>query len=88
MTTTMNTELKLNPVPYSYEIEGVPADSLDLRGAILSPGLALSEDSDRRLVLHTLTGGRASKLGTFDNAADAWRALDELDAVDALDLAA
>jgi hypothetical protein len=88
MTTTMNSDLKLDPVSYSSEIEGVPVDSLDLRGAILSPGLALSEDSDRRLVLHTLTGGRASKLGTFDNAADAWRALDELDAVDELDLAA
>jgi hypothetical protein len=86
MTTIMNTEL--NPVSYSSEIEGVPADSLDLRGAILSPGLALSQDSDGRLVLHTLTGGRASKLGTFDDAAAAWRALDDLDAVDELDLAA
>jgi hypothetical protein len=88
MTTIMNTTLNLNPVPYPSEAEGVPADSLDLRGAIIGPGLALSEDSNGRLVLHTLTGGRASKLGTFDNAADAWRALDELDAVDELDLAA
>jgi hypothetical protein len=85
MTTIMNTTLGLNPIPYSSETEGVPADSLDLRGAIISPGLALSEDSNGRLVLHTLTGGRASKLGTFDDAADAWRALD---AVDELDLAA
>jgi hypothetical protein len=85
---TTITDTHLNPIPYSSEIEGVPVDSLDLRGAIISPGLALSQDSDGRLVLHTLTGGRASKLGTFDDAADAWRALDQLDAADELDLAA
>lgn len=88
MTTIMNTDLNLTPVPDASETDGVPVDSLDLRGAIISPGLALSQDSNSRLVLHTLTGGHATKLGTFDSAADAWRALDEIDVAGELELAA
>ncbi len=88
MNTTLNTKLNLTPVPDPSGLEGVPIDSLDLRGAIIGHGLALSQDSQHRLVLHTLTAGHASKLGTFDSAADAWRALDEIDVAEELKLAA
>jgi hypothetical protein len=62
----------------------VPADTLNIRGAVLSDGLMLGQDKNGRIVLHTLMGGQARRLGTFDNAADAWRELDRLDLADEL----
>lgn len=85
MTTILNTYLE--PLP-ACERSEIPADSLDMKGAILAPGLMLSEESDRALSLYTLNGGRASKLGTFGTAADALSALDEIDLAEADELAA
>jgi hypothetical protein len=69
---------------------GAAADDLDLRGAVVGNGLALTQGRDGRLSIHELSGGTARHLGSYANAADAWRLLDELDLaeVDDLDLAA
>jgi hypothetical protein len=48
----------------------------------------LRKGAGSRVTLHTLEGGRARLFGSFANAAEAWRALDELDAPEALDQAA
>lgn len=55
-------------------------DSMDLRDAVIGDGLMLTKGSDHRLVIHTLDAGRARLLGKFDDAAEAWAALDELEA--------
>jgi hypothetical protein len=47
-------------------------------------GLALVVTDDHRLILSTVSG----EVKSFDDPADAWRALDELDAPDGLDIAA
>jgi hypothetical protein len=82
----MTTILKSEQVPADTM---VPADTLNVRSAVVGDGLMLHEDEDGRLSLHTLWGGQARRLGTFDNAAEAWAELDRLDlADDELDLAA
>jgi hypothetical protein len=59
----------------------VPVDELDLQGAVVGDRLILSEyGPDDPLELHRVHGGRAALLGAFENAAAAWRALDDLDA--------
>jgi hypothetical protein len=64
-----------------------PDDGQDLSQAVLSPGLALTRDSASRLVVHTLSGGRAEELGAFPDAASALSALDQLELADELDVA-
>jgi hypothetical protein len=56
----------------------VPVDELDLSGAVLGDCLILNERES--LELHTVSAGRAAPLGSFTDAAAAWRALDDLDA--------
>jgi hypothetical protein len=64
-----------------------PAGEIDFSSSVLGADLVLTERADRRLVLHTFDGHRARLLGTFDDAAAAWRAIDALD-IDELALAA
>ena len=66
----------------------VPVDNLNLRGAVLADGLMLRVHDAGGVTLHSLDGGRARLLGSFATAAEAWRALDELDAPEALEQAA
>jgi hypothetical protein len=63
-------------------------DDLNLSEAVLGDGLMLGRQGSGELTIHTIDGGRASLLGSFASAADAWRALDELDAPVELDQAA
>jgi hypothetical protein len=63
-------------------------ETLGLRRAIVGPDLALSEDDHRRIVLHTIDNSRSPLLGSFDDVVEAWRALDQLDCADELDIAA
>src|ERR1700722_10567578 len=63
-------------------------DSLDLPSAVIGPDLVLSEDDHQRIVLHTVDGSRSQLLGSFDDVVEAWRALDQLDCVDELGIAA
>lgn len=60
--------------------QDVAADELDLRGAVIADGLMFTEQDGGELTLHTIDGGRAELLGSFASAAEAWRALDEIDA--------
>lgn len=53
--------------------------TIDFRSSVLGAGLVLTEREDHKLVLHTFDGQRTRLLGTFDDAAAAWRAIDELD---------
>ncbi len=50
-------------------------------------GLSLTVTADERIVLRTLGPG-SGVIGSFTDAADAWRALDEIDAPAELDVAA
>ena len=61
---------------------------LDLRCAVVGPDLVLSEGDHRRIVLHTVDGSGSQLLGSFDDVVEAWRALDQLDCTDELDIAA
>jgi hypothetical protein len=71
------------------KMTGTPTpDALDLRSSVVGPDLVLTEDDKQRLVLHTVDGSRSQLLGSFDDAVEAWRALDELDSSDELDIAA
>ena len=63
-------------------------NTLDIRGAVLGDGLLMRETEGGSVTLHTLDSGGARLFGSFANAAEAWRALDELDAPEALDEAA
>src|ERR1700686_3794706 len=73
----------------NMKIIGRPApDLLDLRSAVVGPDLVLSEDDHQRIVLHTIDSSRSQLLGSFDNVVEAWRALDQLDCADELDIAA
>ena len=46
-----------------------------------SDGLVLDIEPDGRIVLHQVSHeGRARGLGTFSDAAEAWKAIDEIDA--------
>jgi hypothetical protein len=63
-------------------------DPLDLRSAVVGPDLVLSEDDHQRIVLHTVDSSRSQLLGSFDDVAEAWRALDQLECADELDIAA
>jgi hypothetical protein len=73
----------------NMKITGRPApDSLDLHSAVVRPDLVLSEDDHQRIVLHTVNGSRSQLLGSFDDVVEAWRAVDQLDCADELDIAA
>jgi hypothetical protein len=63
------------------------AGGIDFSSSLLGADLVLTERADRKLVLYTFDGQRARLLGTFDDAASAWRAIDQLD-IDELALAA
>jgi hypothetical protein len=63
-------------------------DPLDVRSAVVGPDLVLSEDDRQRIVLHTVDSSRSQLLGSFDDVVEAWRALDQLDCADELDIAA
>jgi len=54
-------------------------DDLDLRDATIGGGLVLHKTDDRRLVIDEIDAGRIRRVGTFDSAASALRALDALD---------
>jgi hypothetical protein len=59
-----------------------PADNLDaleLRDAILGDGTVLHETGDGGFVIHLVTAGRVQRLGSYVDAAAAWRALDDID---------
>jgi hypothetical protein len=59
---------------------GIPLDELNVAEAVLGDGLVLVEDhAADQLEIHRIDSGRAIVLGVFEDAADAWRALDELD---------
>ena len=58
----------------------VVVDELSLRGAVIGDGLMLRGRGGDGVSLHTITGGRAVLLGQVATAAEAWSALDELDA--------
>jgi hypothetical protein len=59
---------------------GDPGDALDLRGAVFGDGLVLSIEPSGRLVLYEVSdAGRAHRIGTFDDPAAAWRAVDAID---------
>jgi hypothetical protein len=83
MRTNMKSALKSVPAASGQ----TPVEDLDLRRAVLSPGLMLTRDTERRLVVHTVGAGHMERLGTFEDAAAAWRALDELELEDDLDIA-
>jgi hypothetical protein len=71
------------------KVTGRPAtDPLGLRGAVVGPDLVLSEDDRQRIVLHTVDGSRSQLLGSFADVVEAWRAVDQLDCADELDIAA
>jgi hypothetical protein len=53
-------------------------DDLDLQDAVMGDGLMLLPGP--RLTLYTVAHGRARLLGTFDDAIEAWSALDGLTA--------
>jgi hypothetical protein len=73
----------------NMKITGRPAlDPLDLRSAVVGPDLVLSEDGHQRVVLHTVDSSRTQLLGSFDDVVEAWRAVDQLDCADELDIAA
>ena len=61
----------------------VAVDELSVRGAVIGDGLMLRRDGREAVTIHTVEGGRARLLGSFPTAAEAWRALDDLDAPDA-----
>ena len=67
-----------NPTHDLEETE-LPLDSLELREAIVGDGVVLNEAPDGELLLHAVQAGRARRLGRFEGAASAWRAVDELD---------
>jgi hypothetical protein len=52
--------------------------------AVSGGGMSLIVTDDNRLILSTVTG----EIDSFDDPADAWRALDALDAPGDLDIAA
>jgi hypothetical protein len=56
--------------------------------SVVSSDLMLTHTDDGRIALHAEHDGAISAIGTFENAADAWRALDELDAPEQVPLAA
>jgi hypothetical protein len=57
-------------------------------GSVVGGGLALTTGPGRRITLHELTPGASRRIGSFASAADAWRAIDEIDLADQVDLAA
>jgi hypothetical protein len=63
-------------------------DPLGLPSAVVGPDLVLSQDDHQRIVLHAVDSFRSHLLGSFDDVVEAWRALDQLDCVDELDIAA
>lgn len=44
------------------------------------PELVLNVQADGRLLIHVLTDSHVQRLGLFDQIADAWAAVDEVDA--------
>jgi hypothetical protein len=59
----------------------VPVDELNVVEAVVGDRLILHEyGPDEPLEIHVVEGGRAALLGSFEDAAAAWRALDDLDA--------
>ena len=53
---------------------------LNLSDAVFGDGLVLSTQRDGRLVLHEVSdAGRIHLIGTFDDPAAAWRAVDAFD---------
>ena len=46
---------------------------------VIGPGLALTQTPEGRIRLYTMTDDHADCVGTFDDAASAWAALDALD---------
>jgi hypothetical protein len=57
-------------------------------GSVVGGGLALTIDPGQRITLHELTPGASRRIGSFSSAADAWRAIDEIDLDDQLEPAA
>jgi hypothetical protein len=55
-------------------------DDLDLSGAVLGDGMLLSQKPGEGLRIHSIDGGRATLVGSFKSAAEAWRVLDDIDA--------
>jgi hypothetical protein len=63
-------------------------DPLGLRSTVVGPDLVLGKDAQQRIVLHTVDNSRSQLLGSFDDVVEAWRALDQLDCANELDIAA
>jgi hypothetical protein len=58
----------------------VPVDVLDdLLDAVIGDRLLLIAGQDRPMRLYAVAGGRARSLGTFTDAASAWKVLDAVD---------
>jgi hypothetical protein len=51
-----------------------------MESAVIGSDLLLDRDSGGRLSIFLVADGHARPLGTFAGVADAWRAVDELDA--------
>jgi hypothetical protein len=54
-------------------------DTLELRDAVLGEGVVLHETPAGGFVIHVVTAGQVQRLGSFVDAAAAWRALDDID---------
>jgi len=54
-------------------------DDLRLLDAVVGDGIVLNDLRDGAMVLHTVHAGRATRIGRFQAAGDALRALDHLD---------
>lgn len=54
-------------------------DDLELRHAIVGEGVVLDETEDGGFILYAVDAGCVDAVGRFDQAADAWRAVDALD---------
>jgi hypothetical protein len=55
---------------------------------VVGSDLILTHTREGEIALYALRDGAMSAVGTFENPADAWRALDELDAPEQVSLAA
>jgi hypothetical protein len=60
----------------------------DRNRPVVGSDLILANTRDGEIALYALQDGGMSAVGTFENVADAWQALDELDAPEQVSLAA
>jgi hypothetical protein len=70
----------ISPAPTPTRHTGAPIDMLDLEGTVFGHDLVLSKQRDGRYVLHQISyGGRAHRVGTFEDVASVWEAIDAID---------